>query len=213
MASMLDDLMRTIGPRMTEELSQRLETDPGATRAAIEASIPVLLAALARNASNPTGASALEGAIERDHDGSLLDDLSGFLANPERADGGGILRHVFGTHQPAVERGIAAKSGLDVQKIARIFQIAAPLVLAYLSRRRQAQTQAAPVDSSPGGGLGDILAREMGEMMSGRGGGLGDILGGLLRGGHGNSGSSSPGGRPSGDLAQSGIDIITGMFR
>ena len=211
MASMLDDLMRTIGPGMTEELSQRLEADPRATRSAVEASIPVLVAALAKNASSPAGASALAGAIQRDHDGSLLDDLAGFFAHPERADGGGIVRHAFGAQQPAIEHGIAAKTGLDAQKIARIFQIVAPLVMAYLARAQQAAPASAaptatqaPAASGSGGGLIDILTHELDNMKNGGGGGIGDILGGLLGAG---SGSAHPD-----DLVNEGIGILKGMF-
>ena len=39
----------------------------------------MILAGLARNAAQPEGADPLHGAVQRDHDGSLLDDLGGFL--------------------------------------------------------------------------------------------------------------------------------------
>ena len=75
--------------------------------------LPILLAALNRNASNPAGAAALHGALERDHDGSILDNLGGFLGNAQAGPGAGILKHVLGERQESTAQAVGAASGLD----------------------------------------------------------------------------------------------------
>jgi hypothetical protein len=49
--------------------------------------IPILVSALNRNASSPTGRQSLENAINRDHDGGILDNIGGYLGG---GGGGGI---------------------------------------------------------------------------------------------------------------------------
>ena len=50
---------------------------------------------MARNTSNQQGAESLHNALQKDHDGSILDNLGGFLNNAQSGPGAGILRHVL----------------------------------------------------------------------------------------------------------------------
>ena len=61
-----------------------------------------ILGAMANNASKPGGADSLLGALQKDHDGSILDNLGGFLGQPNTDDGNGILGHVFGNSRPGL---------------------------------------------------------------------------------------------------------------
>jgi hypothetical protein len=215
MTSLLDTLTRTFDDGMAQDLSRTLEVPADATRDAMQVAVPLLVAALARNAAQPGGADALAGALDRDHDGSLLEDLQGFLGNPGPSRGGAILGHVLGGRQPAVEQGIAKRTGLDAAKVGQILQVLAPLVLAALARARQSKPGA---QASPGG-LSDLLQGELGRML-GRagqrapagagagaqaGGGLGGILGGML--------DADGDGNIADDIANRGFDMLRGMFR
>ena len=78
------------------QIAQAIGASEQQTRTAVGAALPALLTGLDRNTNAPGGAQALAGAVQRDHDGSLLDNLGGFLqgmtggqkATP--ASGGGI---------------------------------------------------------------------------------------------------------------------------
>jgi hypothetical protein len=94
------------------KLGGRLGADAGATKTAVGAALPVLLGALARNSAQPQGADGLDRALGK-HDGSVLDDLDGFLDRPDVDDGDGILGHVLGPKRNAVEAGVGRASGLD----------------------------------------------------------------------------------------------------
>lgn len=153
MSSLLEALQGTMGPGTVSSLSRQLGTDSNATGNALGAVLPLMLEALTRNASSPEGAASLHGALARDHDGSVLDDLQGYVDRPNLAAGDGILGHVFGNRRSAVEQGIGLSSGLDAGDVAKLMATVAPLVMAYLGRRQRESG----LDSA---GLGRALGEE-----------------------------------------------------
>lgn len=139
MDAITQQLMQELsGPRLSQ-ISRQIGADERTTGSALSAALPLLVSALAKNASQPEGAQALHQALSNDHDGSILGDLSGFLGNPQTADGAGILGHVLGGQQPVVTQGLAKSTGLDGEKIGQLLQIAAPLVMGLLGRQQQQQ--------------------------------------------------------------------------
>ena len=139
----MDDLMQSIaaqldGGAMTQ-LSSQLGTDSRSTQNAVQAALPLLLGALAKNSASSGGADALAGALDRDHDGSILDDLGGFLGGGAGTDGAAILGHVLGTRQPTVQAGIGKATGLGSDQIGQLLQMLAPIVLGYLGRQKRQQ--------------------------------------------------------------------------
>ena len=84
-----------------------------------------------------TGKSQSPGALDRDHDGSILDDLGGFLGDYLSGRGAGILSHIFGDQEGAVERGVSQASGLDLSKVGPLLMILAPIVMGALGRARR----------------------------------------------------------------------------
>src|SRR5258708_4501115 len=100
---------------MQLELAARLSGQPCETTAnrAVQIGVPLILAALARNASNPEVAASLHQAIRNDHNGSIFDNLMGYLGNPQTANGAGVLGHVFGSQQSTIEGNLAQATGMD----------------------------------------------------------------------------------------------------
>lgn len=121
------------------QISQRIGSDQGKTGSALSAAMPLLISALANNASKPNGAESLQQALVNDHDGSILNDVSGFLGDPQVANGAGILGHVLGSQQPAVTQGLAQSTGMDSSQIGQLLEIAAPLVMGALGQKQQEQ--------------------------------------------------------------------------
>ena len=99
--------------------------------------MPLILAALARNANNPQGAESLHQAINNDHDGSIFDNLTGYVSNPQTANGAGILGHVFGGQKPAIESNIAQATGIDQGSAGGLLETLAPLVMGAVGRAQQ----------------------------------------------------------------------------
>ena len=78
-----------LNPAQVSQIAKSLGASEGVTAAAIEASLPMLISGLAKNASNPNGANALAGALERDHDGTILDQVGPLLGGLLSGGGGG----------------------------------------------------------------------------------------------------------------------------
>jgi hypothetical protein len=104
---------------------------------AVQIGIPLILAALARNASQPQGAESLHNAINNDHDGSIFDNLMGYLGNPQSANGSGILGHVFGGQQSLIENNLAQATGMDQGSAGGLLETLAPLVMGAVGQVQQ----------------------------------------------------------------------------
>ncbi len=122
-------------------ISQSIGADESTTSSAIQAALPMLVGGLARNASSEGGASALAGALDRDHDGSVLDDIAGFVmgGGAQQRNGAGILGHVFGGRQETVQQTVGQATGLDAGTVGQLLVTLAPLVMSYLARQKQEQ--------------------------------------------------------------------------
>jgi hypothetical protein len=188
-------LNQQVGGDTIRQMSQVLGADEGATSNAVQAALPLLIGALARNSSNPEGADALANALSNDHDGSILDNLAGFLGNASAGSGDGILRHVLGDRRSAVESGISQTSGLDASSVSQLLTMLAPIVMGALGRtqrqqgldagnvaallgneHQQIQESASPVlgmlsqllDTNNDGSVLDDVARMVGGFLGGR---------------------------------------------
>ena len=140
MNSILDLLADHIGGDNIGQLAGAIGAEPQQTQSAVAAALPALLTALNRQTNTTAGAQGLASALDRDHDGSLLDHLGGFLGGQlqgKQADGGGILGHVLGGQRQQVEQGVAQASGLDTSQVARLLPILAPIVMAALGKRKR----------------------------------------------------------------------------
>jgi hypothetical protein len=163
-----------LSPDAVQQIGRRIGAEPAQTNQAISAALPLLVAAMARNASDPAQAQGLARAIDEDHDGGLLDDLSGFLGAPQgrAADGNGILKHVLGSRRGAVEQQLGRGTGLGASQMAQLLPLLAPLVMAALAKAKRQRGLDA-------GGLAGVLGGEQAQIQQ-RAPGLMGTLSGLL---------------------------------
>lgn len=153
MPGLMDVITQTIGGDTMKQMSRQLGTSEQSTGTAVSAALPMLLSALARNASQPNGASALFQALDKDHDGSVLNDLSGFLGNAQSGSGAGILGHVLGDRQDAAKSALGQVSGMNAGSAGQLLTMLAPIVMGALGRAQRQQGLDA-------GGLGAMLQGE-----------------------------------------------------
>ncbi|MDT8401254.1 MAG: DUF937 domain-containing protein [Bacteroidales bacterium] len=145
--NVLKELLSKLDDNSLQTISQKADATPTQTQAALASAIPILMNALARNTGSEEGSSALQNAIKKDHDGSLLDNMGDFLNNPESVNGSGILRHVLGDKRQNVEQYISRDTGLSGQSASKILEIAAPMVMGLLGKK-----------SSGGSGSGSAIS-------------------------------------------------------
>jgi hypothetical protein len=132
-----DLLSGALGGDAVSQISQQLGADEGTTGNAIQAALPMLLGAMANNSASEEGAVSLQNALGA-HDGSILNDLAGFLGNASAGPGAGILGHVFGGAQGVAEQQVSQASGLDMGKVGPLLAMLAPIVMGALgSSQRQ----------------------------------------------------------------------------
>ncbi len=141
MDQILNAILSQIDGNTLEVISKQANVTPEKAQSALQSAIPILMSALARNSSTPEGAAALQNAVARDHNGSLLDNLGSLLGNQDVIeDGAGILKHVLGNKQGNVEQYLSKNSGLDGAAIAQILKMAAPIVMGFLGKKSGAGT-------------------------------------------------------------------------
>jgi hypothetical protein len=186
--SILDMLQQRLGGDAVNQISRQLGTDPASTQTAIAAALPMLVGALARNAQDPGKAGALANALGR-HDGSVLDDVAGYLGRGgDTGDGDGILGHVLSGRKETVQTGLGRAAGLDPVKAGMLLSMLAPLVMGALGKAQREKgldtgglagmlggEQQRATDAAPGvmGMLTSLLDRD-------RDGSVMDDIGGML---------------------------------
>ncbi len=130
-------ITQQLGGSAARTIAQRFGISETTANTAIQMAVPLIVTALARNASQPQEAQNLHQAIATDHDGSIFDNLSGYLGNPQSANGAGILGHVFGSQQPAIQNNLAQATGMDQGSAGGLLETLAPLVMGSLGQAQQ----------------------------------------------------------------------------
>ena len=130
-------ITQQLGGSAARTIAQRFGISEATANTAIQMAIPLLVTALARNASQPQEAANLHQAVANDHNGSIFDNLMGYLGNPQSANGAGILGHVFGSQKPTVENNLAQATGMDQSTAGGVLETLAPLVMGSLGQAQQ----------------------------------------------------------------------------
>ncbi|WP_166964344.1 DUF937 domain-containing protein [Yeosuana marina] len=211
MSGILDLLNSDLGKTIINGVSNQTNQPQNKTQDVLTMALPVLMAAMKRNAATPEGAEGLLGALGNKHDGSILDNLGGLFEGGVDSsvidDGSKILGHVLGGKQQHVENALSQKSGMDAATVAQILKVAAPLIMGYLGKQAKQQNVSSSngVESLLGGllsgnsanqeqnflesildadGDGSVIDDVAGMVLGGskKKSGLGGLLGGLFGG-------------------------------
>jgi hypothetical protein len=180
-------LQSQISGSTLNQLSQRIGATPQQTSAAASGAFAALLGGLANNAASG-GLNNLMAALDKNHDGSILDDLGSIIGSGGQgsgaANGMAIVNHILGGKTQALATQLSAKTGLNANQIMQLLPMLAPIVMGVIGQlKNKGQLNL--------GNIAGILlgAAQGGAQQSGLGGVLGSVLGGVL-----SSGSQSGGG-------------------
>ncbi len=195
--SSLFDMLADITGQENSSLAGAIGADEGSTRNAVQAALPLILGALQRNASNQQGAESLQGALDRDHDGSILDHLGDLIGDPSTSSGDGILRHALGGRRQAVEQGVGRASGLDASQVTRLMTTLAPMVMGMLGKAKREQNLDA-------GGLSGMLTNER-RAVEAASPDLASLAGRLI--------DTDGDGLDLGDITKVGGSLLSGLFK
>ncbi|MBL8262974.1 MAG: DUF937 domain-containing protein [Xanthomonadaceae bacterium] len=191
MSTMTQDLLAQLDGAPLQQISRQLGIDQDQAAGAVGAALPLLMGALGKNASQPQGAEALFGALQKDHaGGGGIGDLLGAVlggAQSRQTDGAGVLGHIFGGQQARAEQSLGAATGLGGDRAGQLMKILAPIVMAYLAKRMFSGNDGGSGQSMGLGGggnptadiLGAVLGQEQQQVRQ-QGGIGGGLLGAVL---------------------------------
>ena len=140
------------------QLAEQVGGNEGQVKKGVMAALPAMLTALSKNTGTEKGAQELNNALEKKHDGSILDNLSGYLSNPDLKDGAGILNHLFGNQTSNVANAVSQSSGLDTNGSMKMLQMLAPILMGMLGQQKKQNN----LDAKGLGNLTSMLASNFG---------------------------------------------------
>lgn len=179
MSDLVRDVIGQLGPEQLQAMARQLGINPAQAQDAVEKAVPLMLGGMARNATAPDGASALHGALQRDHanvePAGLLNSILGSGGSQE---GLGIIGHIFGQQRDTAAQGLGESSGIGAPAATQLMGMLAPLLMAVMGNMTRSQG----LDAGR-------LGQELGNQPAVRGGMAGGLLEALLgRGGGGDGG-------------------------
>lgn len=164
MSGITDLLNSDMGKELVSSISQKTGIDASQASNVVSSGLPALMGAMQNNLSSTDGASGLLSALTSGkHDGSILDNLGGFLNGGDFSDGSKILGHVLGGKQDTMVQGLSSKTGVDSSIISKILPMLAPIVMGYLGK--QTKSKGVSNSSDLGGMLGGLLGGSGGNSM------------------------------------------------
>lgn len=195
--NLIDLLTGNTGNQVAEKAENKFGISKNQIIALLAVATPLVISYLKNKSQDKKEAEALNNALDKDHDGSILDDTS--QIDSRQDEGGSILSHIFGNQKSTVENQLSQNTGISIDKIGPILAMLAPVIMGYIGKEKQqnnvgagglgdllggilggAQTQAQEQQSNP---LNDILGSVLGGSQSQSSGNpLNDILGSVLGG-------------------------------
>jgi len=174
--SLLDLLTGNTGNQVAQEAENKFGISKNQIIALLAVAAPLVISYLRNKSQDAKEAEALNNALDRDHDGSILNDPSQALNR--QAEGNSILDHIFGGQKATVENQLSQNTGISMDKIGPILAMLAPVIMGYIGKEKQQNNVNA-------GGLGDLLGGILGgaQSQAQSGNPLNDILGSVLGGG------------------------------
>ena len=197
--NLIDLITGNAGNQVASQAENKFGISKNQIIALLAVAAPLVISYLRKKSQeDPNEAEALNNALDKDHDGSILDNPA--QVESRLQEGGSILDHIFGGQKAQVENQLSQNTGISMDKIGPVLAMLAPLIMGYIGKEKQAsganagglgdllggilggaQQQAQAQPSSP---LNDILGSVLGGATQQSGGGLGDLLGSVLGGGN-----------------------------
>lgn len=185
--SLIDLLTGNTSNQVAEQAENKFGINRNQVIALLAVATPLIISYLRNKSQDAKEAEALNSALEKDHNGSILNDPSQIEAR--QAEGGSILDHIFGGQKSSVENQLSQNTGISIDKIGPILAMLAPVVMGYIGQQKQQSNVGA-------GGLGDLLGGILGnassQAQSQQSNPLNDILGSVLGGGQSQASSGNP---------------------
>ncbi|MEO8446942.1 MAG: DUF937 domain-containing protein [bacterium] len=191
MSDFISDLMGKFGGGVSEKIGSTLGIDPNIINQAIPIIAPMILGGLKNQSSNNGGQERVDHILNKYGDPGVLDNVDGHVDQMAVQDNydsnlGGLL----GNSGSQITDVLTKNFNLDSGTAAKIIPMIAPLIMGYLTKRRDNNPEgstgfASFLDQNGDGSVvDDVVGFFSGQQQNqqGSGGGLMEMLGGLLGG-------------------------------
>lgn len=178
--NLIDLITGNAGNQVASQAENKFGINKNQIIALLAVAAPLVISYLRKKSQeDPNEAEALNNALDKDHDGSILDNPAQVEARQQ--EGGSILDHIFGGQKSQVENQLSQNTGISMDKIGPVLAMLAPLIMGYIGKEKQSS------GVNSGGGLGDLLGGILGgaqnQAQAEPSNPLNDILGSVLGGG------------------------------
>lgn len=178
--SLIDLITGNAGNQVAAQAENKFGISQNQVIALLAVAAPLVISYLRKKSQDSNEAEALNKALDRDHDGSILDNPVQALERQQ--EGGSILDHIFGGQKAQVENQLSQNTGISMDKIGPVLAMLAPIIMGYIGKEKQSS------GVNSGGGLGDLLGGILGGAQNQAqlqpSNPLNDILGQVLGGGN-----------------------------
>lgn len=182
--SLIDLLTGNTGNQVAERAESKFGISRNQIIALLAVAAPLIISYLRKKSQDAHEAESLNAALDKDHDGSILNDVD--QAEARQSEGNSILNHIFGGEKHNVENQLSQKTGISIDKIGPVLSMLAPIIMGYIGKEKHSNNVGA---GGLGGLLDGILGNASDQAASQQSNPLNDVIGSIL--GNGNSGSSS----------------------
>jgi hypothetical protein len=175
MSGIMDMITEQLGSSMMQEMTKKIGggNSDGMNRA-MAVAVPMILSQLKKNTSSRKGAESLNNALEKDHDGGILDSLGSLLGGAQQSsngglmgsigdllggsksrqtDGGKILGHIFGNKQGNIAEKLGQATGIGGKDAGGLMEMLAPIVMGAVGKAKRQNNAGVS-------GLQDLLRQE-----------------------------------------------------
>ncbi len=184
MGNLLEDFMGSMGSQVTDQLSSSLGINKGVAGKIIPQVLPMILGGLKKQKDERGGADRVDHILNKYGSSSVLDDIGGLFSskaqesNPDPALGG-----LLGDAGVQASNLFGKQFNLDGNTASKIIPMLAPLVLGFLTKKRDDGAGSSGIASLlDADGDGSVLDDVAGFLMSGLGSSSSSSGGGLLGG-------------------------------
>ncbi|MDD1655267.1 MAG: DUF937 domain-containing protein [Methanomicrobiales archaeon] len=135
MVSIVEDLMKQVatGDNLSA-ISKAVGGDQNAVKSALGMGLPLIVGSMANKAATPGGADMLMKTLSQTGSSNPMDNLGGFLANPQGAIGATMVTSLLGSQMTGIQTAISQKTGLPPAIVGKVLAIATPIVMGYVSK-------------------------------------------------------------------------------
>ena len=192
MSDFINDFLNNFGGDASKKIGDTLGVDPSIIQQAIPVIAPMILGGLKKQSENFGGQDRVDHILNKYGNPDALNNIDDLISERSQQDGDPDLGGLLGNSGKQLSGALSEKFGLNSSTAMKIIPLVAPLILGYLTNKRNSDPQGSAGFASflDQNGDGNILDDVIGMLSGGSQssaennplGSLGSLLGGLFGG-------------------------------